>query len=286
VKRCLSCERGFESADWTCPACGQTPRKVDDILTFAPELAAGTGIDASYRFDALQAAEASHFWFRNRAALILWAIRRYYPESRSLLDVGCGSGSVAGAVARALPAIRVTAGEILLEWLRRGKTLFPGVDFLQLDIQRLPFRAEFDLVGAFDVLEHLDDDVGALEAMRDAVRRGGAVLITVPQHPSLWSEVDDFSHHRRRYTRPELADKLRRAGFSIVRMTSFASAVLPMMLVSRRLPKGFDPERELRVPALANRLLSTVSSFERRAIAAGFSLPVGGSLLALAVRTS
>src|SRR5262249_35832950 len=151
--------------------------------------------------------------------------------------------AVAGAIANGLPGVRVTAGEILLEGLRRAKTRFPAVEPIQVDIQRLPFRGEFDLVGAFDVIEHLNDDRGALEAMREAVKPGGAVLITVPQHPSLWSAVDDFSHHRRRYTRRELSMKLGIAGLSIVRMTSFAFTLLPMMLVSRKLPQKFDAER-------------------------------------------
>jgi hypothetical protein len=120
--------------------------------------------------------------------------------------------------------------------------------------------------------------------MHDAARPGGTVLVTVPQHPSLWSTVDDFSHHRRRYTRHELASKLTLVGLRVKRITSFALAALPAIVVSRALAHTFDPERELRVPPLANQLLGAVSSVERAAIAAGISLPAGGSLLAVAVR--
>jgi SAM-dependent methyltransferase len=284
VKRCLSCEARFSADDWTCPACGRAPASCDGIRAFAPELAAGTGIDAEYRFDALEAADATHFWFRSREELILWAIRRYVPTIRSAFEIGCGPGAVAGAISRAMPGVHVTAGELLLEWLQRARRRFPDVDFLQLDVRCLPFDAEFDVVGAFDVIEHLDDDTGALTAMRDATRPGGAVVITVPQHPSLWSAVDDFSHHRRRYTRPELASKLRLAGLQVMRITSFALAILPAIIASRALARTFDPERELRVPQTANCVLRVLSSLERRAIAAGISLPAGGSLLAVAHR--
>lgn len=272
------------AAGWTCPACGRAPASCNGIWTFAPELAAGTGIDADYRFDALEAADGTHFWFRGREELILWAIRRYLPEAHSALEVGCGTGSVSGAIRRAMPGVKVTAGELLLEWLQRARRRFPGVDFLQVDVRRLPFDAEFDMVGAFDVIEHLDNDVGALEAMRDAVRPGGAVIITAPQHPSLWTAVDDFSHHRRRYTRAELTSKLVSVGLMVTRITSFSLAVLPAMVASRLLARTFDPERELRVPAAANCLLALLSSAERTAIAAGISLPAGGSLLAIASR--
>src|SRR5213593_3634725 len=101
MKRCLSCEARFAAEDWTCPSCGRAPASCNGIRTFAPELASGTGIDAEYRFDALETAGGTHFWFRSREAIILWAIRRYLPEIRSALEVGCGTGSVAGAIRRA-----------------------------------------------------------------------------------------------------------------------------------------------------------------------------------------
>src|SRR5205085_12351565 len=103
-----------------------------------------------------------------------------------------------------------------------------------------------------------DDDEGALEAMRDVVRPGGGVLIAVPQHPWLWSEIDEFSHHRRRYTQAELRSKLRAAGLDIVRMTSFATAAVPILSITRRLPQRFDPERELRVSPGANAILGSL----------------------------
>jgi SAM-dependent methyltransferase len=286
VKRCVLCDTRFVSDAWTCPACGRTPAMSNGVLTFAPELATGNGTDADYRFEALEIAEATHFWFLSRAHLIVWAIRRYFPRTLSILEIGCGTGSVAGAIGSALPDARITAGELLLDGLQRARRRFPHVDFMQMDAKRMPFDAEFDLIGAFDVIEHLDDDSAALREIRAAVRPGGGVLITVPQHPSLWSAFDDSSHHRRRYTRKELASKLHAAGLTVVRMTSFASMVLPLMIISRRLPQRFDPERELRVPPAANRVLSLLSSVERLAIAAGLSLPAGGSLFAAARRSA
>ena len=154
-----------------------------------------------------------------------------------------------------------------------------------MDFRCLPLRAAFDVAGAFDVIEHLDDDGEALEAMRAAVKPGGGVLVTVPQHPSLWSASDDFAHHRRRYTRRELRAKIESAGLRVVRVTSFASIVLPLMAISRWIPRReYDPELELRIGAGANAVLSALSAIERTVIAAGLSLPAGGSLLAVAER--
>jgi rRNA maturation protein Nop10 len=134
------------------------------------------------------------------------------------------------------------------------------------------------------VIEHLDDDTATLTTLRSAVKPGGGVFVTVPQHPALWSAVDEFSRHRRRYTRRELEAKLRTAGLEVLRMTSFASVVLPLLATSRRWPRRFEPERELRISSAVNRVLLVLSAVERGIIATGCSLPMGGSLLAVARR--
>jgi SAM-dependent methyltransferase len=243
-----------------------------------------TGADADYLHDALAAAEQRHFWFVSRAALLGWAMRRYFPNAHSILEVGCGTGGVTGAIRRAFPDATIVAGDADPGGLGHARRQAPHVQFLRMDAVHLPFDARFDVGGAFDVIEHLDDDGEALAALRSAVKPGGGVLITVPQHPSLWSAVDDFSRHRRRYTRAELRSKLEKAGLEIIRMTSFMTLVLPLMLLSRRTPGRFDPERELKIPEAANACLRMLLTVERGLIALGASLPLGGSLLAIARR--
>jgi SAM-dependent methyltransferase len=240
--------------------------------------------DANYLRDALSAAEGGHFWFVSRAALLSWAMRRYAPQARSILEVGCGTGGVTVALQETFPGATIVMGDADSVGLAFAKRKAPRVHAVQMDVCRLPFGTQFDAAGAFDVIEHLDDDAGALAAIRGAVKPGGGVFITVPQHPWLWSDVDDFSHHRRRYTRAELRTKIEKAGLEIVRMTSFTSLLLPMMLLWRLKPGEFDPERELRVPGAVNACFGAVLALERLAIAAGLSLPAGGSLLAVAER--
>jgi len=121
-----------------------------------------------------------------------------------------------------------------------------------------------------------------LAQMRGAVRAGGGVILLVPQHPRLWSAMDDVAHHVRRYTRRELVGKVRRAGFEVERATSFVSSLLPAMIASRaarRLSrKPYDPVAELR-PGALNGVLERILDGERRLIERGVSLPAGGSLL-------
>lgn len=284
MKRCLACDSRFEADAWTCPSCGHGPASRDGFLAFAPESADGTGEDAEYEYHALAAGEDAHFWFRGRTALLVWAVRRYFPGADSMLEIGCGAGGVGRAIRSTFPRMRLTATELLVRGLEFARRRLPDAQLLQMDAHRIPFDGEFDVIGAFDVIEHIDDDRGVLRAMHDAVKPGGGILITVPQHPSLWSPLDDFSRHRRRYTRRELRSKLESAGFRIRRMTSFVSILLPLLLASRRWDRPFDPGRELRIPAALNRMLMAISTLERLFIAAGISFPAGGSLLAVAVR--
>ena len=107
----------------------------------------------------------------------------------------------------------------------------------------------------------------------------------MPQHPFLWSAVDEFSRHRRRYTRAGLLDKVRRAGFGVERVTSFMALVLPALLLARigkRDVATLDPVAELRIAAAPNAVLGAICRLEAATIAAGWSWPAGGSLLVVA----
>ncbi|MDQ5844927.1 MAG: class I SAM-dependent methyltransferase [Acidobacteriota bacterium] len=157
-----------------------------------------------------------------------------------------------------------------------------------MDARRIPFRDEFDVVGAFDVLEHVEEDEEILDQMYQATRKRGGILVTVPHHPFLWSQADDYARHVRRYKTQELKDKVKRAGFDNVRVTSFVSILLPLLIISRfkqRLTReDFDPMSEFRIGPLMNATLEKILDGERALIRAGLSLPFGGSLLLVARR--
>ena len=141
------------------------------------------------------------------------------------------------------------------------------------------------MIGAFDVLEHIDDDEAVIAEVGKALRPGGGFLMSVPQHPSLWSPQDEHAFHVRRYTAAELRRKVEAAGFEVVRMTSFVSLLLPMMFASRLRMRDrttdveFDAIDELRQPRAVNMALEAVMMIERTLIRRGLSFPAGGSLL-------
>jgi SAM-dependent methyltransferase len=285
MKVCLTCDHRFAAAGWTCPRCGWTPATHDGWPIFAPEEPEDDGISPG-SFAALARLEAGHFWFRARNRLLVWAVRAYFPSAASLLEVGCGTGFVLSGLRAALPELALAGSELKPAGLAFARARLPEVPLLQTDARRLPFADEFDVVGAFDVLEHIDDDEEALHQLFRATRRGGGIVLTVPQHPALWSVVDERSFHRRRYRRRELVDKVERAGFRVVRSTSFVTALLPLVWLSRARQnrRGFDPTAEFAVGRIANAVLERIMDVERMLIGAGASLPVGASLLVIARR--
>lgn len=284
---CPSCQASHEAAAAACPACGFAPPLIEGLPAWAPELARGGGGFKPEYFDDLARLEAGNFWFRARNRLITWALQRYFPRMQSYLEVGCGTGFVLTGIAAAFPQAKLAGSEVFSAGLGYAARRVPRASFMQMDGRRIPFADEFDVIGAFDVIEHIEEDEAVLASMRAALRPGGGLLVTVPQHPWLWSASDEYACHVRRYTARELHDKVRRAGFEIVRSTSFVSLLLPAMLASRRRGspgKPFDPVDEFRISPATNRLLEAVLGAEIAAIRLGVSLPAGGSRLLVARR--
>ena len=285
MKRCLACEARFESEDWMCPKCSFHPTLHDGIFQFAEDASDG-GFKPEY-FPRLAAIEQAHFWFRVRNQLIQWALGNYFPDTKSFFEVGCGTGFVLAGIRERFPGTRLVGSDIFTDGLAFAKARLPGVDLYQMDARSIPFEAEFDVVGAFDVLEHLVEDNTALTQMFNAVRPGGGLLVTVPQQRHLWSASDEHAMHQRRYSRGELCRKVETAGFQIERITSFNSLLFPLMVWSRMRQKrdqNLQRWRELEISPPLNKILESILKLERLLIEKGVSFPVGGSLLLIGRR--
>ena len=288
MKICSACGSTRCDDAWTCADCGSTPVVIDGFPAFAPRLAfENEGFREEY-FGELAQLEAENWWFRARNALIVWAIGRYVQKRRNFLEIGCGTGFVLSGIRSAYPSIELSGSEIFSAGLAFAAKRVPSAGFSQMDARSLPFRDVFDAIGAFDVLEHIDDDEAVIAEVGKALRPGGSLLVTVPQHPWLWSPQDEHARHARRYTAAELGRKVEAAGFEVVRMTSFVSLLLPMMFASRLRMRGdkacgtADAMDELRQPQAVNKMLEAVMKIERSLIRRGLSFPAGGSLLLVA----
>jgi len=286
MKRCIRCNCLFSAATWTCPDCEYRPGLRSGILSFAPELDLQDSDYDPSAYDVLARSEAGSFWFQNRNRLISWAATKYFANPKDILEIGCGTGYVLKALREAFPAASLTATDVHIRGLQFAANRHSErLSLLQMDARAIPFRDTFDLVGCFDVLEHIDEDVAVLEEIRATLKPAGVLVLTVPQHMWLWSAADEAARHKRRYDRPELLRKLSAAGLAPVFASSFVSLLLPAMVAARRRSNSrYDLRREVDLPEIINRPFAAVTAIERLLIRAGISFPVGGSLLAVARR--
>lgn len=283
MKICFGCQNRYESQGWSCPQCHFAPALASDgNPLFAPYFSEQNEGFPTTRYNE----ESGNFWFRARNRLIIWALRKYFPAMKNFFEVGCGTGYVLSGIQKAFPSVKLYGAEIYSEALTVAARNVNGAEMLQMDATRIPYEGEFDVIGAFDVLEHIKEDELVLKQIHQALRgKASGVILTVPQHMSLWSVADEYACHVRRYSRAELASKLTKSGFRIIAMTSFVSTLLPLMYLSRLKAKSlrdYDPTGEFQIPFILNRALEAILVAEQAAIRTGISLPVGGSLLAIA----
>jgi SAM-dependent methyltransferase len=198
--------------------------------------------------------EQSHWWHIGRrrilASFVADICSRVTDRRPRILDVGCGTGANLLMLSQYGEAEGVDISEDALAFCRER-----GLDHVRQGAgEELPYdENSFDLVTAFDVVEHMDDDLAGLREMFRVLRPGGHALIFVPTFMFLWGLQDDVSNHRRRYRLPELRRVLEQAGFEIER-SSYANITffLPILLI-RKLMRltGIKAETEnnINVPA-------------------------------------
>jgi SAM-dependent methyltransferase len=270
------------------------------VSTIPPTVPGGCGASPERKqavdFGALAAAEDRHFWFQGRNHVIAAVLRRLaggLPPRPRVLEMGCGNGNVLRVLERALPGARIDGADLFEERLSYARRR-TGCRLFQADIYKARFEYSYHLIGLFDVLEHLPDDRGALRALYAALERGGRLFLTVPAHMRLWSHADRYAGHYRRYAPAGLRAALAECGFEVEHCSQFMAALTPLMWLKRRLAAGdgqADPEedrrrflKELRVVPGVNRVLKWLLCLEAPLLRAGWRLPLGTSVLAVARR--
>ena len=279
-------------AGWRCPACGFEHAARNGFVQLAPDLDdVDEGFDlASY--DRLGDIEDDHFWFTTRNEMIAWLVRRFAAQAGRALEIGCGTGYVLFALRKALPSARLSGSELhSLGLVHARQRHGQAVELFQMDARHSGLSDVLDLVGAFDVLEHIADDRRVVDEIYRMLKPGGVLIATVPQHPWLWSRSDEVAHHQRRYRVGELANKARQAGFRIRYQTSFATVTLPLMAASRlrsRLPNrdksAESLDIETRVSPRLNAALRVCLRSEHLLRRLGLPLPLGGSQVVVAAK--
>jgi ubiquinone/menaquinone biosynthesis C-methylase UbiE len=164
--------------------------------------------------------EESHWWYRGRRKIISEFVSDICSQVRGrrprILDVGCGTGANLHLLKKFGDIEGVDISQDALNFCKER-----GFQHLRLGAaEELPYEDEsFDLVTAFDVVEHLDDDIAGLREFARVLRKGGRVLLFVPTFMFLWGLQDEVSNHRRRYRLPELRRVVAEAGLEVERTT-------------------------------------------------------------------
>lgn len=226
-----------------------------------------------------------HWWYRVREPMLEAALGQYVPRGGRLLDIGSADApSAEWLSAQAGLAVALDVDVRGLAAARNGVCGSAGA---------LPFRdRSFDVVSAFDVIEHIDPEDAVLDEVGRVLVPGGWFLVSVPAYQWAWSDHDVANGHHRRYTRTRLLASLRRHGFTPVRATYAYTTVFPFFAAERmgrrlRGPRVVHAQDVVTLPATpswVDRLMTSLSGLDIRALSRG-NLPFGSSIFAAAVRT-
>jgi SAM-dependent methyltransferase len=263
---------------------------IDGIKCYAPEFAHENEGFSADSFKKLYDVEGDNFWFKSRNKVIQGLFKKYLGENKAaeVLEIGCGTGYVLNGLKDRFPSYSLIGSEIHLKGIEFAKKRLPEVDFIQLDATRIPFQEKFDAVGAFDVLEHIEEDVEVMKNVHKSLKKGGLFFISVPQYMFMWSQADDMAFHKRRYTRSEMKQKLESVGFEVAYLSSFVFTLFPLMYTSRKLrgkeERKTDKEdmEEFNIPPIVNKTFSAFMKIDEFLIKNGIKLPFGGSVIAVA----
>lgn len=232
--------------------------------------------------------EENHWWFSARRAIAEKIIKQLdLPPDAKILDAGCGTGGNLAMLSR--------YGQVhAMELDDQARQLANAKGFAQVLSGSLPDKVpyqqeQFDLIALLDVLEHVEDDRNTLKVLGSLLKPGGAILISVPAFPFLWSAHDEVHHHKRRYFLDELKSKLENAGLEISYASYFNTILFPLILGARLLGKLRTNKREngdLTMPhPFVNWLLFSLFSSERFVLGR-WPLPYGVSAMAIARKGS
>jgi len=230
----------------------------------------------------METQEQNYWWHVGRRKVLSKVLSAQLPPSGNLeiLDVGCGTGINYDWLKQWGRVTGLDTSPEALAYCRK-KQVYD--DLLQIDGTSLPFSRQFDLLTAFDVLEHIPDDRVALQSWHTALKPNGYVFVTVPAYQWLFSAHDKALHHQRRYSARELKQKFERAGFRVRFISPFFFFTFPAVVAVRLLTKTASPKTSyVQTPSTASKFLVNLSQSEAKFLAHGDQLPWGSSLLVLA----
>jgi SAM-dependent methyltransferase len=204
----------------------------------------------------LTSLEDRHWWYKERRAILARQLRML-PATGQALDIGAaGGGNTRVLQAHGWRALALEYSDSVADIAKAR-----GISAIRADARDLPLKSETcELVTAFDILEHIEEDYLATAEIFRVLKPGGTALIAVPCDMALWSAHDDEVGHVRRYTRPELINVVQKAGLAVDAVWSWNVLMRPVVAMRRKKLTGSDLDE---VPPLVNAALTAIIKTER-----------------------
>jgi SAM-dependent methyltransferase len=230
--------------------------------------------------------DQQHWWYRARREVLAALIERTtkLPARPKILEIGCGTGHKLAMLAKFgdVDALELDDEARAIAEQRAGRAVMSAPLPELKDVK----RRHYDLIGAFDVIEHIDDDDAAIASMAARLKSGGMLVVTVPAHGWMWSAHDVVNHHKRRYSKRSLKRLIDASPLKLDKIGYFNSLLFPVAVAERMVSKARGKaEADLKLPPhLLNTALERTFATERHLIGR-LPLPPGLSLFAVASAT-
>jgi SAM-dependent methyltransferase len=231
--------------------------------------------------------ERNHWWFKARSVILKKYLAHTLPKKKlNILNVGVSTGHTSEML---MQFGKVTSIEYDKDCIDFTKDKI-DLDILLGSILELPFESNtFDVVCAFDVVEHVEDDQLAMSELHRVCKSEGHVFITVPAFMFLWNQHDEVNHHFRRYRKPKLNALVPQGGtmvFSSYYNCWLFFVIAPLRLLFRLFPfltnarkgSGSDFSSPLDQQQWKQSLLFSIFKSESFFLNAGIRFPVGISI--------
>lgn len=225
----------------------------------------------------------THWWFVGRRNILLSLLEHASIKKGKVLDIGCGMGVMLQALEQFGDVYGTDFEDISVEYCRSsfgaGKIAKGSLP------DNIPFdNNTFSLITCLDVIEHIEDDAGSISKIYDLLEPGGTAMIAVPALKCMWGYNDVMSHHKRRYNKKELLDKISKTKFEVVKCSYFNFLLFPMAFIVRKVKAALHIEKpDLEVAgkqSIVNTILTKLFTFEKFLLSKG-DLPYGVSLVAI-----
>ena len=192
-----------------------------------------------YEYKIMYDLENTYWWFRGKQFLLAVLLSDHLDDdgSNRTLDIGAGTGSTLKLLRRyGGAAYGVEFSTVAIHMLKQGGL----TSIVRSNAEEsMPFKTDtFSAVTCLDVLEHLENDSGLLAEMVRVCKPGGFILVTVPAMPFLWSSHDEALHHKRRYVKKQLLNRIASLNCTVTRSTYY-NAFLFLPIAAVRMFKSF-----------------------------------------------